>query len=888
MSVQIKLRRDTSANWAIVNPVLGLGEPGLETDTLKIKYGDGTSPWNSIPYPTVLSTPTPAAALTGTTIPPNIINSSLTSVGTLIGLTVTNPIQGSITGNAVTATTATTATSAVNATNAVNANIATTLAGGANYQIVYQTGTGQITYMTAPALGNTWLNWTGSAYAWSQLPAAAAGTLTGATLASNVLTSSLTSIGTLTNLTVTNPIAGSVTGSAGSVNASNLTGTSLPAGITSAVGITSIGTLTNLVVTNTITGSVNGSSAKTTNIIGGNGSTLLGSVPYQSGTDTTTLLSPNTSSSIKVLTQTGNGTNGAAPIWTTSTGTGSVVFNTSPSLTTPALGVATATSINGLAITTSTGTLTVTNAKTLSVSNTLTLTGTDASSVAFGAGGTVAYTANKLSAFAATSSSELLGTISDETGTGVLVFGTSPTITTSIVAGSASMDIFNTTATTVNAFGAATSLTLGYSGTDTSTHNIATGIAANTKTKTINIGTGGAVGSITAIAIGTSTATGTTNTFTLYATTASIANDASNLTIGNTFTGQASISIGAGSTDTSTYNLFTGATANAKTKAINLGTNGISGSTTNISIGSGSSSGSVIIDSGGSLSVGANSPTINIGNSINAAQTLNLATANTDTSTYNIATGVTASAKTKTINIGTGGASGSFTTISIGSTTGTSTITLNGNLAAGTLTVPPLKFTSGTNLTTPAGGAIEYDGAVFYATPSVSTRSVVVAEQFTVLTTAYSATLNQTGAQKLFNTSTNGTVTLAIGNYQFECMFTLSNVSNTSSSFGFSLVGGTGPATFTYYYYCEANKTASLATAGTAHQTYSAAANTTLVAASAGTSGIAFIKGYINVTVAGTLIPQFSLTAAVQATVGVGSYFKVSPLSGTNIVGNWS
>ena len=46
---------------------------------------------------------------------------------------------------------------------------------------------------------------------------ASAGTLTGATLASNVLASSLTSVGTLANLTVTNAIAGSVTGnSAGS------------------------------------------------------------------------------------------------------------------------------------------------------------------------------------------------------------------------------------------------------------------------------------------------------------------------------------------------------------------------------------------------------------------------------------------------------------------------------------------------------------------------------------------------------------------------------------------------------------------------------------------------------------------------------------------------
>lgn len=56
-----------------------------------------------------------------------------------------------------------------------------------------------------------------------------------------------------------------------------------------------------------------------TSLVGGNGTTLLGSIPYQSGTDTTSLLSPNTSSTIKFLSQTGTGTNGAAPVWSTLT-----------------------------------------------------------------------------------------------------------------------------------------------------------------------------------------------------------------------------------------------------------------------------------------------------------------------------------------------------------------------------------------------------------------------------------------------------------------------------------------------------------------------------------------------------------------------------------------
>lgn len=56
---------------------------------------------------------------------------------------------------------------------------------------------------------------------------------------------------------------------------------------------------------------------KATNIAGGNNTTQLGDIPYQSDTDTTTLLTPNTTTTKKFLTQTGDGTNGAAPAWGT-------------------------------------------------------------------------------------------------------------------------------------------------------------------------------------------------------------------------------------------------------------------------------------------------------------------------------------------------------------------------------------------------------------------------------------------------------------------------------------------------------------------------------------------------------------------------------------------
>lgn len=50
MASLIKLRRDTAANWISVNPILASGEPGLETDTNKIKYGDGIHRWTVLSY----------------------------------------------------------------------------------------------------------------------------------------------------------------------------------------------------------------------------------------------------------------------------------------------------------------------------------------------------------------------------------------------------------------------------------------------------------------------------------------------------------------------------------------------------------------------------------------------------------------------------------------------------------------------------------------------------------------------------------------------------------------------------------------------------------------------------------------------------------------------
>jgi hypothetical protein len=70
--------------------------------------------------------------------------SGITGVGTLTNLTVSNPITGSITGNAGTATTATSATSATTATN---------IAGGAAASIPVQTGAGTTSFLAVGTNG---------------------------------------------------------------------------------------------------------------------------------------------------------------------------------------------------------------------------------------------------------------------------------------------------------------------------------------------------------------------------------------------------------------------------------------------------------------------------------------------------------------------------------------------------------------------------------------------------------------------------------------------------------------------------------------------------------------------------------------------------------------
>lgn len=207
------------------------------------------------------------------------------------------------------------------------------------------------------------------------------------------------------------------------------------------------------------------------------------------------------------------------------------------------------------------------------------------------------------------------------------------------------------------------------------------------------------------------------------------------------------------------------------------------------------------------------------------------------------------------------------------------------SVPAGTATVNPLLFNSGTNLTTAAAGGWEYDGAVAYFTPTANCRGVVLSEQIEVMSGTHTLGTG-TAAQFLLNGSAAGAVTLPVGAYEFECFFSLTGMSGTAGTFGFAL-GGT--ATFTQAWWAEANK-AALATASAATDSYNTAASTAITASNSATTGYAMISGIIRVTVAGTVIPQVSLSVGIAAIVGANSFFRIRPLGASTVqtVGNWS
>lgn len=70
----IKVRRGTTAAWAAVDPVLAVGELGLETDTGVVRFGDGVTPFTELPS---LLFGSGAASLIGATAIPGLAGANV-------------------------------------------------------------------------------------------------------------------------------------------------------------------------------------------------------------------------------------------------------------------------------------------------------------------------------------------------------------------------------------------------------------------------------------------------------------------------------------------------------------------------------------------------------------------------------------------------------------------------------------------------------------------------------------------------------------------------------------------------------------------------------------------------------------------------------------------
>lgn len=165
----------------------------------------------------------------------------------------------------------------------------------------------------------------------------------------------------------------------------------------------------------------------------------------------------------------------------------------------------------------------------------------------------------------------------------------------------------------------------------------------------------------------------------------------------------------------------------------------------------------------------------------------------------------------------------------------------------------------------------------------------IVIPYYIRLVAAYTL-VSQTAVQKLFDSVTNGTLTLvANGTYRFKCKFTLTGMSASSGTFGFAL-GGTANLTGIEWHANSAKAAAGTSTNTGVILRNQTAANAALTAANTVTSGFTEIEGVFRMTTAGTIIPQVSLSVAAAAVVAADAWFECWQI-GTNTdvsKGNWS
>lgn len=420
---------------------------------------------------------------------------------------------------------------------------------------------------------------------------------------------------------------------------------------------------------------------------------------------------------------------------------------------------------------------------------------------------------------------------------------------------------------------------------------------------------------------------GATRVFTLPDATTSLAG----LVVAQTFSAKQTLSnanndLGT-STGTGTTNLATGATLSGNTKSLNIGTAGVSGSTTNVTIGS------AVAGALGTLTI--NCPTVTFGSSVSAiamaaanvsalylglggatADATNRLSINAPASLFNnagaghqVKVNKAAATDTGSFLFQTGfsgraefGLSGSddlqikvsgdgatwFNALQLERTSGRVramvALQLNPNPGdPGTVADGDLWYNSSTGKFRgrQAGTSVDLIGGG----GSGATYAYGVLQSNYTLTSA-------TTAQRLFNWSSNGALSLAAGTYRFSCSLLLTSMSSTSGSAKFDLKGA-GTALFGKMSMQDFGSRGTVAvggttaTSGTASDVPTSGGALASVATSAALR--ASIHGTFEITTAGTIIPSIALDVVAAAVVNAGSYFECIYLGPTAALGgSWS
>lgn len=196
----------------------------------------------------------------------------------------------------------------------------------------------------------------------------------------------------------------------------------------------------------------------------------------------------------------------------------------------------------------------------------------------------------------------------------------------------------------------------------------------------------------------------------------------------------------------------------------------------------------------------------------------------------------------------------------------------------GTTSKAPIDFASGSLLTTPSAGAMEYDGTTLAFTPNSSSGRTNASGAWEYRLSSDRTLSNGTSVQSIFNVG----LTLPIGTYRVE-MFIMLGTGSTSCVINAG-VGGTATWTATDFTWRSSyfNRAAQTPT-GTLDKWNDTLTNGTMQAVSVA-AGLANRqwdwRGTVTTSGAGTFIPQMSFSAAPGGTnvVKKGSWVRITPM----------